>query len=161
MVSEIVRSTRCRATADEAFAYVADYRHVPQWVLGLTEFCPVGAQAEGLGAVFDAGLHLGVRLSARVRVDEFVEGRRMGFVSTHGFSVRSRWRFEECATARGPVTTITVRVSYRLPFGPAGLALARLIEPFAQQTLAVSGRQLTAAIQREVASPTPRVPLGA
>jgi hypothetical protein len=89
-----------------------------------------------------------VRLSARLRVDEFVEGRRMGFVSTQGFSVRSRWAFDERSTDRGTVTTITVRVSYRLPFGPAGVALSRVIEPFVQQTLSVSSRQLTAAIER-------------
>jgi hypothetical protein len=144
MAVVITRTTSCVAPVDVAFGYVADHRNTPDWVLGLTAFTPVGGRDQGLGAVFDASLHLGVRLSARLEIDDFVEGRRMGFASTRGFAVRSRWTFTQRTAA---VTTITAELVYRLPFGPAGVALGRVIGPFVQQSLAVSSRQLTDGIE--------------
>ena len=141
----ISRTTECRAPVDVAFGYVADHRNVADWVFGLTEFSPVGGRDKGLGAVFDASLHLGVRLSSRLVIDEFVDGCRMGFSSRRGFAVRSRWTFEQ----RTPTTcVVTAELVYRLPFGPAGLALGRVIEPFVQQSLAASSRQLKVGIER-------------
>lgn len=157
MVTEILRSTDCDVPAEVAFGYVADYRNVPEWLVGLSRFTPVGGRDAGLGAVFDAGVQLGVTLSARVRVDEFVPGRRMGFTSTRGVSVRSRWDFTPLSATR---TRITAQLAYRLPLGPAGFALGRVIEPFVQQSLAVSSRQLTVSMERW-AEGTSRVPVGA
>ena len=157
MVTEILRSTDCAVPADVAFGYVADYRNVSQWLVGLSRFTPVGGRDAGLGAVFDATVQVGVTLSARVRVDEFVPGRRMGFASTRGLTVSSRWDFEPLSATR---TRITARLVYRLPFGPAGFALGRVIEPFVQQSLAVSSRQLTASMERW-AQETTRVAVGA
>lgn len=144
MVTEIRRTVECAVPAEVAFAYVADYRNVPQWLVGLSDFTPVGGRDAGLGAVFDATVHLGVRLSARVEVGEFVPGRRMGFASTRGLSVRSRWDFEPLGPGHARVTA---QLAYRLPLGPAGLALGRVIEPFVQQSFALSSGRLTAAME--------------
>jgi uncharacterized membrane protein len=144
MPVEIVTSTTCEAPCDAAFAYVADYRNVPHWLFGIHEFTPVGDRDYGLGSVFDASVHLGLRLHSRIEVDEFVEDRLIAFDSVKGFKVRSRWNFEPVAPGR---TTITAQVTYALPFGPAGRAMGKVVEPAVKQAVAHSSDELTARIE--------------
>lgn len=144
MATDIVQATVCQAPLDVAFDYVADYRNVPDWLVGVTEFTPVGEQDHGLGSVFDASMHLGMKLSSRIRVHEWVDNRLIGFESVKGFSVRSRWNFE----ASGPrETTVTAQITYGLPFGPAGKAMGRVIAPVIRQAVVRSSDQLRSAIE--------------
>src|SRR3712207_8619968 len=67
MAIDIVRTAVCRAPLDVAFEYVADYRNIPSWMLGIEQFAPVGDQERGEGAEFDVTARFGVRLHTRIR----------------------------------------------------------------------------------------------
>lgn len=147
MANDLVQTTECEAPVAVAFGYVANYRNVPDWLFGVSTFTPVGPRDHGLGSVFDAAMHIGVNVTSRVEIDEFVEDRLMTLSSIKGFSVRMRWSFEE----RGPDRTlITSEIGYGLPFGPAGKAMGKVVGPFIKQAASRSTAQLKAAIESSV-----------
>src|SRR3712207_3071511 len=121
MVVDIVRTATCRAPLDVAFDYVADYRNIPSWMLGIERFVPVGDRDRGEGAEFDVTARYGVRLHTRIRATEWVHHRLIGMESVRGVAVRSRFRFEGADSG----TNITAEVSYRLPGGAAGRMMHR------------------------------------
>jgi len=149
MSIDIVKTTECDAPLDAAFDYVADYRNVPSWLFGVQTFEPVGDIDHGLGAVFDGAMHLGVTLTSRIEVNEWVDNRLIGFDSVKGFKNSSRWNFEAAGEGR---TLITAEVSYSLPFGPAGKALGKVIEPFVKQAVKHSSDHLRQRIEEAAGS---------
>jgi uncharacterized membrane protein len=144
MATDIVMTTDCDATVEEVFAYVDDYRNVPQWLFGIQRFEPVGDTDQGLGAVFDAVMHLGTTLRSRIEVVEWAQDRLIAFDSVRGFRNSSRWTFERA----GQGTRVTTEVSYSLPFGPAGKAVGKVIEPFVKQAVHHSSRHLKEQVEK-------------
>jgi uncharacterized membrane protein len=114
------------------FAYVDDWRNVGDWLVGVEEFRPVGEQEQGLGAVFDAVVHAGVRIKSRLRVTDYVEQRLIQFDSVKGIKVRNRWNFEPIDDER---TLITAESEVHPPFGPAGFAMAKVLEPAVKRVM--------------------------
>ncbi len=148
MAVDIVRTARCRAPLDVAFDYVADYRNIPSWMLGIEQFVPVGEQHRGEGAEFDVTARFGVRLHTRIRATEWVEQRLIGMESVRGVAVCSRFIFE----GAGAGTHITAEVSYRLPGGPAGRMMHRAVGPFVSRAVQHANHALVAGIERQAAA---------
>ena len=120
------------APLDVTFAYVADYRTIPDWMFGVKKFEPVTEKDYGSGSVFDVSLSLGVPINTRIETVEFEEGRVIGMDSVKGFKAKSRWYFE----ADGPDRTkVNAVVSYELPFGPAGRGMGKVMQPFVKQAV--------------------------
>ena len=145
MATDIVRTETCAAPLEVAFAYVADYRNIADWMFGVEKFEAVGEQDYGEGALFDVTVHLGVRLHSRIRAVEWEDQRLIGMESVKGFKVRSRFLFESDGPDR---TMVTARVSYDLPFGPAGKAMGRVMEPFVRQAVTHASHKLVENIER-------------
>lgn len=143
MSADIVRTATCRAPLDVAFGYVADYRTIPSWMLGIEQFAPVGEQTRGEGAEFDVTARFGVRLHTRIRAIEWVEQALIGMESVRGVHLRSRFGF----TADGELTRITAEVSYRLPRGPAGRVMNRAVGPFVSRAVDHANHALVAGIE--------------
>ena len=146
--ADIVRTATCRAPLAVAFAYVADYRAIPSWMLGIEQFVPVGERSHGEGAEFDVTARFGVRLHTRIRATEWVGQKLIGMESVRGVHVRSRFGFEE----DGPLTRVTAEVSYRLPRGPAGRMMNRAVGPFVTRAVDHANHALVAGIERQAAS---------
>jgi uncharacterized membrane protein len=144
MASEIVINETCEAPLDVAFAYVADYRTIPDWMFGVRTFEPVGDKDYGLGSVFDVHLHMGVPIRTRIETVEFEENRAIGMDSVKGFKARSRWYFAADGDDR---TTITAKVAYDLPFGPAGRAMGKLMAPAVKQAVGHISHHLRANLE--------------
>jgi uncharacterized membrane protein len=134
----------CAAPVDIAFAYLDDYRHATTWMFGLHEFAPVGAQDQGLGAVFEGTFQVKpVKLRSTINVTRWEQNKLIAFESIKGFRNWSTWEFH----ADGPErTTIRVTFSYELPGGLAGRALGKALEPI----VAVSVRHSDEALRREI-----------
>jgi uncharacterized membrane protein len=147
MAVDIVRTATCRAPLDVAFAYVADYRNIPSWMLGIERFVPVGEQDQGEGAEFDVTARFGVRLHTRIRATEWIDERLIGMESVRGVAVCSRFAFEEARSG----TNITAEVSYHLPGGPAGRMMRRAVGPFVTRAVQHANRALVAGIERQAA----------
>jgi uncharacterized membrane protein len=147
MAVDIVRTASCRAPLDVAFAYVADYRNIPSWMLGIERFDPVGGQDRGEGAEFDVTAKFGVRLHTRIRATEWVDERLIGMQSVRGVAVCSRFSFD----GAGSDTNITAEVSYRLPGGPAGRMMHRAVGSFVSRAVQHANHALVAGIERQAA----------
>lgn len=125
---------------DIAFAYMDDYRNVPSWMFGVSEFTPVGDFDQGLGATFDAAIQVGPStLRSKLEVTEWEKNRIITLASLGGVSNSSTWVF----TAHGDnQTELTVDFAYKLPGGLAGKALGRLVGPFIESAVKNSEQAL-------------------
>lgn len=144
MAVDIVKTETCNAPLKTAFEYVADYRNIPDWMFGVHSFEPVGAKDYGLGSVFDVTVHLGARIHTRIEAVEWEENRLIGMDSVKGFKVRSRWYFTADGDDR---TEVTAKISYEPPFGPAGKALGKVMEPFVKQAVKHASHHLVTNIE--------------
>jgi uncharacterized membrane protein len=138
------------APLDVSFAYVADYRTIPEWMFGVKKFEPVTETDYGLGSVFDVSLSLGVPINTRIETVEFEEDRVIGMDSVKGFKARSRWYFEADGPSRTKVNAV---VSYELPFGPAGRAMGKVMQPFVKQAVNHISHHLKANLESRASTP--------
>jgi uncharacterized membrane protein len=144
MGTDIVRTETADAPIDVAFDYLDDYREVPKWMFGVEDFKVVGEKDRGLGSEFEATLNLGIKLHTRIRCTEWEKNGVIGMDSVKGFKVRSRWYFEEPSPGR---TTVTAKVTYELPFGPAGRAMGKVVGPAVQRAVGHSAETLVKNIE--------------
>ena len=147
MAVQLSKTIACRAPVEAAFAYTANYRNVSEWLFGVRQFVPVGEQDYGLGSVFDGEMHVGATLHSRIEVNQFEEGRLIGFDSISGFDVASVWTFQPVSGG----AEIRADVEYRVPGGLAGKALGRLIAPFVQVAVNKSAEHLARRIEESAA----------
>lgn len=138
MAITVHKTTIVKAPLARAFAYVDDYRNIPEWLFGIESFQPAGAKDQGIGAIFDAKIHLGVTLKSTIECVEWEQDKIIAMKSIKGFKNTSFWRFSEVAAG----TEIDGSIEYELPFGPAGKAMGKLIAPFVQMTVAKSSDNL-------------------
>jgi uncharacterized membrane protein len=139
MGTDIVRTETADAPVDIAFDYLDDYREVPKWMFGVEDFQVVSETDRGPGSEFEATLNLGIKLHTRIRCTEWEKNRVIGMDSVKGFKVRSRWYFDEDGPGR---TKVTANVTYELPFGPAGRAMAKIVGPAVQRAVGSSAETL-------------------
>ncbi|MFD1814915.1 SRPBCC family protein [Rhodococcus gannanensis] len=126
-MGHIHRTATTTATVGAGFAYVDDYRNVPDWMFGVTRFEPVGAQSQGLGAEFDVTMKIGPSaLHSRVRVTSWEQDRLIVLDSIDGIASSSTWRF---SPRSGGGSELSVDFDYTLPGGLIGKALAKVVEP--------------------------------
>lgn len=112
---------------DVVFAFVDDYRTVPNWMFGISRFEPIGERNHGLGATYDATMNIGPKaLKSVVEVTEWKQDEVIAIESVKGMSNSSTWRFEPVGEGQ---TRLTVDFRYNLPGGLAGKALAAIVEP--------------------------------
>lgn len=127
------------------FAYVDDYRSVPDWMFGVTRFTPITDQVSGLGATYEACMKIGPKsLRSTLRVTEWVENEIVVLSSIAGFDVETGWRF---ADGDHGLTVVDVNFDYRLPGGLAGRALGSLIEPVVGQAVKQTETALRSAVE--------------
>lgn len=133
----------------QVFAYVDDYRNVPEWMFGVTEFTAVTEQTSGLGATYEACMKIGPKnLKSTLRVTEWVENEVLVLTSIAGFDVQTGWRF---ADGDDGATVVDVNFDYTLPGGLAGRALGAIIEPVVGQAVRQTEAALRSAVERDVA----------
>lgn len=133
-MGHIHRSAVASADVSTGFAYVDDYRNVPDWMFGVTRFDPVGEQTQGLGSIFDVTMQLGPKaLHSRVRITEWEQDALIVLDSIDGITSSSTWRFSP--TADGG-TELTVDFDYTLPGGLLGKALSKVVEPIVGTAIA-------------------------
>ena len=138
------QSTQVDRPLDTCFDYVDDWRNVPDYLVGVERFSPVGDKDQGLGSVFDVVVHAGVKIKTRLEVTDYVQRRLIEFESVKGFQVRARWHFEPVGDDG---TLITCETTLHPPFGPAGKAMAKVLEPAIGRIVQRSATQLRERIE--------------
>ncbi|MFJ4656061.1 SRPBCC family protein [Nocardia sp. NPDC088792] len=134
-MTEVKIVADCAASAESAFAYVNDYRHLPKFINEISAFTPITDQTEGVDATFDGTISLGpVTLHSTIKIVRHEPGYAIAVKSIKGFEIESTFLFHD----KGEEScTIDAIVDYRVPGGFAGKLLGKTIEPFVK--LAVKG----------------------
>ncbi|WP_067571531.1 SRPBCC family protein [Nocardia acidivorans] len=139
-MTEVKIVADCAASAESAFAYVNDYRHLPKFINEITDFEPLTAQTEGVDATFDGTIGLGpVKLHSTIKIVRHEPGYAIGVRSIKGFEIESTFLFHD----KGEEScTIDAIVDYRVPGGIAGKLLGKTIEPFVKLAVKSSTHNL-------------------
>ena len=125
-------STHAPTDVATTFDYVADSANTPKWFYGIKKFVPITEVTRGLGARFEAEVHMGATLKSTIECVEYVENEIFTIDSIKGIQNKSRWTFAEGA---GGGTDINVEFTYHLGSGITGAALSKLVEPFVAITV--------------------------
>jgi uncharacterized membrane protein len=125
-VTKVRHEAKTQVPRERVFAYVDDYRSVPDWMFGVSRFEPVTEKTSGVGSVFDASMKLGPKtLHTTLKCTEWVREEKIVLESVDGLDVSCIWSFAGSAEE----TRVVVEVDYRLPGGLAGRALGAIVEP--------------------------------
>jgi len=123
----VEQSVEIAAPVAEVFAYVDDFSTTKDWMYGLHRIDPVTEQRRGVGAEYDGVMKVGVSLTSRIRCTAWEQDRLIELTSVKGIRNTQRWTFTE---VRAGVTKVEATISYTLPGGPAGAAMAAAMKPF-------------------------------
>lgn len=128
-MSQIRHHAEMKGSRPAAFTFVNDYRNVPTYMFGVSEFRPITEQTSGVGSQFVTALKVGPKtLESTVECTEWVEDEFIKMESINGFGVGTEWRF---ADGDEPGTVAAdVQFDYTLPGGLAGRALGTLLGQF-------------------------------
>ncbi len=127
MASIVEASVEIAAPVGVVFAYVDDFGNTKDWMYGLHEIEPLGEQLHGVGATYDGVMKLGVSLTSRIQCSAYEQDRLIEITSIKGIRNTQRWSFTDLG---GDRTRVDAWISYTLPGGPAGKAIAAAIKPF-------------------------------
>jgi hypothetical protein len=116
------------------FAWVADPRHVPLVLEGVSRWEPLSARDGGRGARFDVAMSvLGFPLESVLVLETWDEPREIGWRSEGGVVAQSgSWRF--AAVPGG--TRVTLEIRYVPPGGAVGGLLAGQVDGLVRARLA-------------------------
>ncbi len=145
-MAEVRHETIIDAPRAEVFAYVNDYRKVPEYFLGLTSFTPTTDQVEDVGATFAAAVKVGPkRIESTMRCTDWTRDELIRLESSSGFGASTKWMMSD-----GPspdTTRLAVDFEYALPGGLAGRVLGPLLAPFAEQAVKHTESKIRAALE--------------
>jgi uncharacterized membrane protein len=122
----VEQSVEIDAPVSTVFAYVDDFTRTRDWMYGLTKIEPVGEQRHGVGAQYDGVMKVGVPLKARIECTAWEQDRLIELTSVKGIETTQRWTFTPLGDDR---TRVEAWISYKLPGGPAGKAIASAVKP--------------------------------
>ncbi len=126
MASIVEHSVEIAAPVAEVFAYVDDFTKTKDWMYGLHKIEPISERTHGVGATYDGVMKLGVSLTSRIQCSGWEQDRRIEITSIKGIKNTQRWTFTDLGDGR---TRVDAWISYTLPGGPAGKAMAAAVKP--------------------------------
>ncbi|MEV5001452.1 SRPBCC family protein [Nocardioides sp. LML1-1-1.1] len=126
MSNIVEHSVEIDAPVEKVFAYVDDFTHTKDWMYGLSRIEPVGEQLTGVGAQYDGTMQVGVPLKSRIECTAWERDRLIELTSVKGIRNTQRWSFTDLG---GDRTRVEAWISYTLPGGPAGKAIASAVKP--------------------------------
>lgn len=127
MSTIVEQSVEIRRPVAEVFAYVDDFTRTKEWMYGLAKIEPVTDRKHGVGAAYDGVMKLGVSLTSRIECTGYEVDRLLELTSVQGIRNTQRWTFTDLGGGR---TRVDAWISYSLPGGPAGKAIAAAVKPF-------------------------------
>ena len=128
------------------FSFVADYRNASRYQHQFTRFEPLPGLEYGLGATAEArGRFRGFPVRARLKIVEFVEGRRIVTRSIGGMKSSAEWDFLE---EKGG-TRVRLLASYEFPVPVPSRTLRKIVESEVASMTESSLRELKRLIEAE------------
>ncbi|WP_168929345.1 SRPBCC family protein [Nocardioides sp. GY 10113] len=145
MSSVVEHSVEIDAPVREVFDYVDDFSRIKEWMYGLHTIEPVTEQTRGVGATYDGVMKVGVHLSSRIQCTAWERDRLIEISSVKGVHNVQRWYFTDLG---GDRTRVEAWISYRLPGGPAGRAMAAAVRPLIGVAIKHTSEHLVRNIER-------------
>ncbi len=126
MTNIVEHSVEIAAPVSTVFAYMDDHSTTKDWMYGLSRMEPVTEQLHGVGSRYDGIMKLGVPLKATVECIAWEQDRLLELTSVKGIDTTQRWTFTDLGNDR---TRVDAWISFTLPGGPAGKAIAAAVKP--------------------------------
>jgi uncharacterized membrane protein len=111
---------------EKAFDYLANYKHVPLVLEGVTKWEPVGSKTTGVGALYRVEMNaMGLPLSNVLRLDRWRRPHEIGWVSQSGL-IEQEGGFRFTKVDEG--VSIELRIAYKPPAAAAGMFVAQVLD---------------------------------
>ena len=95
-MGEVKHRAVVKASREKVFAYIDDYRNVPDYMFGLSRFAPTTDVDHGVGAIFEVVIKVGPKeLKSTVKCVEWVENERIRLESISGLGADTEWTFTD------------------------------------------------------------------
>jgi uncharacterized membrane protein len=115
-----------KCSAEQAFDYFADHRHVATVLEGISRWKPIGTKTQGVGALYEVEMvALGLPLKSLLRLNRWRRPFEIGWVSESGL-VKQGGGFTFTKVDGG--VHIVLRIAYRPPAAMIGAAVARRLD---------------------------------
>ncbi len=119
---EFSAAVTIKCSPEEAFDYFADHRHVAAVLEGVTDWKPIGAKSEGVGARYEVEMvALGFPLKSILRLNRWRRPHEIGWVSESGL-IKQEGGFTFTKVTEG--VRIVLRIAYSPPGAMLGAAVA-------------------------------------
>jgi len=123
---EFSAAVTIKCSPEKAFDYFADHRHVAGVLEGVTEWKPVGAKSEGVGARYEVEMvALGFPLKSILRLNRWRRPHEIGWVSESGL-IKQEGGFTFTKVTEG--VRIVLRIAYSPPGAMLGAAVASRLD---------------------------------
>lgn len=140
-MARYVTSVATPKPADEAFAYMADVTHFPEWDPGVKRVVRVAGEGPGVGAAYDLTVQAGGTTVMRYEVKEYELPRRVLLVARTPFltsvdevsveptNTGSVVTYDATLTLNGPLRVLdpVLRLAFRTIGDRAAAGLARVL----------------------------------
>ena len=126
MTNVVEHSVEIAAPVSTVFGYVDDHTRTRDWMYGLAAIEPVTEQLHGVGTQYDGVMRVGVVLKARIECTAWEQDKLLELKSVKGIETSQRWTFTALAEDR---TRVEAYITFKLPGGPAGKAIAAAVKP--------------------------------
>lgn len=124
-MAEITKSIDISMPVDVVFEFVANPHNTVKYQPNFTKFEPVGPQERGLGAMVEAtGRFMGVNITTKLEIVEFIENERLVSRSTGSVKSLSIWTFKSLPEGG---TEVTFTSDYSLPGSKLGWLLDKML----------------------------------
>lgn len=140
-MSEVDKRAEIAADVAEVFAYVDDFTHARDWIVGLDRIQHVAGEAHGVGAQYEGTVRVGVSLHARLECTSWKQDSYIELQSVDGPKNTQRWEFRSLGEGRCEIRAL---ITYEFPGGPAGAAVARAVSPVVGSVVDKSAANLVA-----------------
>ena len=133
------------ATPEEAFDWVAEFRHVSDVLEGVTKWEPLGSKTRGVGARYDVEMTaLGLPLSNVLRLDRWRRPNEIGWVSESGL-IKQEGEFRFTEVNKGAL--IELRIAYEPPAAVVGMFVAQRVDGMVRRRLELALRRIKEALE--------------
>jgi ribosome-associated toxin RatA of RatAB toxin-antitoxin module len=133
------------ATPEEAFDWVAEFRHVSDVLEGVTKWEPLGSKTRGVGALYNVEMTaLGLPLSNVLRLDRWRRPHEIGWVSESGL-IKQEGEFRFTEVNKG--ARIELRIAYEPPAAVVGMFVAQRVDGMVRRRLENALRRTKEALE--------------
>lgn len=145
---ELEEPVTVACTPERAFDWFADYHHVAEVLEGVSNWEPIGAQSQGIGARYSVEmLALGFPLRSVLRLNRWRRPHEIGWVSESGL-IKQEGGFT--FTRVGGGVRVVLRIVYIPPASFLGAAVARTLDGFVRARLRAAMQRIRTTLETSV-----------